>query len=111
MSDQKLSPFQSMIKQDVTGVFLNQEEFASVHLIEEKEVMAVVDTDDNQPMNKGFSHGLDESIMTIYAKATDLPRRRSAGQILNVDGSEYTVDKWENSMGMAVISLSHPESY
>jgi hypothetical protein len=105
-----LSPFQEMLQEDVWEVFLNCEEFASPHLIEGKTVMAVIAPDQSIPIGGGYTHGVSESAITLYAATSDLPKKK-AGNVLNVDGREYTVGKWNEHQGMTEVFLSHPEMY
>ena len=46
-----------------------------------------------------------ESATLFYARAEDLPPRRSAGQSLNVNGRECLIDDWKVDMGMATVVL------
>ena len=68
--------FKDQIKQDLSDVFLNLDEFADLHRIEGKEVPVVIDSDIMAKLSKigdNRIHGMDEADMVIMGKASDLP--------------------------------------
>ena len=68
--------FKDQIKQDLSDIFLNLDEFADLHRIEGKEVPVVIDSDIMAKLSKigdNRIHGMDEADMVIMGKASDLP--------------------------------------
>ena len=60
--------FKDQIKQDLSDIFLNLDEFADLHRIEGKEVPVVIDSDIMAKLSKigdNRIHGMDEADMVI----------------------------------------------
>lgn len=100
------SPFQQQIADDIGDVFLNQDEYASLHCVEGKEILVVLAPDQRLPLGGGYTLGVSEASITLHARASDLSPRKEAGESLTVDGREYIIDQWHEHMGMAEVLLS-----
>ena len=86
--------FKDQIKQDLSDIFLNLDEFADLHRIEGKEVPVVIDSDIMAKLSKigdNRIHGMDEADMVIMGKASDLPENLDPGRLLNLDRCHYHV--------------------
>lgn len=95
--------FKDQIKQDLSDVFLNLDEFADLHRIEGKEVPVVIDSDMLEKLSKigdNRIHGMDEADMVIMGKASDLPENLDPGRLLNLDGREVIVVTTTSEMGL-----------
>lgn len=99
-----MSAFRDMVESDISTVFLNLDEFADEHLVDGQLITCVVQNENATEKSEEKAIGL--IVMTVYARTTDLPRRRIQGDTLNVDHIDYTVETWEEQRGMSVISLS-----
>lgn len=100
--------FKDQIKQDLSDVFLNLDEFADLHRIEGKEVPVVIDSDIMAKLSKigdNRIHGMDEADMVIMGKASDLPENLDPGRILNLDGREVIVVTTTSEMGLVQIAV------
>lgn len=100
--------FKDQIKQDLSDVFLNLDEFADLHRIEEKEVPVVIDSDIMAKLSKigdNRIHGMDEADMVIMGKASDLPENLDPGRLLNLDGREVIVVTTTSEMGLVQIAV------
>lgn len=100
--------FKDQIKQDLSDVFLNLDEFADLHRIEGKEVPVVIDSDIMAKLSKNGDnriHGLDEADMVIMGKASDLPENLDPGRLLNLDGREVIVVTTTSEMGLVQIAV------
>lgn len=100
--------FKDQIKQDLSDVFLNLDEFADLHRIEGKEVPVVIDSDIMAKLSKTGDnriHGMDESDMVIMGKASDLPENLDPGRLLNLDGREVIVVTTTSEMGLVQIAV------
>ena len=100
--------FKDQIKQDLSDVFLNLDEFADLHRIEGKEVPVVIDSDMLEKLNKigdNRIHGMDEADMVIMGKASDLPENLDPGRLLNLDGREVIVVTTTSEMGLVQIAV------
>lgn len=100
--------FKDQIKQDLSDVFLNLDEFADLHRIEGKEVPVVIDSDMLEKLSKigdNRIHGMDEADMVIMGKASDLPENLDPGRLLNMDGREVIVVTTTSEMGLVQIAV------
>lgn len=100
--------FKDQIKQDLSDIFLNLDEFADLHRIEGKEVPVVIDSDIMAKLSKigdNRIHGMDEADMVIMGKASDLPENLDPGRLLNLDGREAIVVTTTSEMGLVQIAV------
>lgn len=100
--------FKDQIKQDLSVIFLNLDEFADLHRIEGKEVPVVIDSDIMAKLSKigdNRIHGMDEADMVIMGKASDLPENLDPGRLLNLDGREVIVVTTTSEMGLVQIAV------
>lgn len=100
--------FKDQIKQDLSDIFLNLDEFADLHRIEGKEVPVVIDSDIMAKLSKigdNRIHGIDEADMVIMGKASDLPENLDPGRLLNLDGREVIVVTTTSEMGLVQIAV------
>lgn len=100
--------FKDQIKQDLSDIFLNLDEFADLHRIEGKEVPVVIDSDRMAKLSKigdNRIHGMDEADMVIMGKASDLPENLDPGRLLNLDGREVIVVTTTSEMGLVQIAV------
>lgn len=100
-----MSGFQDAVAQDIGGVFLNLDFFAEMYRVEGKEIPIVVDNDELKERQGGQDLAVAESATLFYARTTDLPPRRPAGESLNINGRECIVDDWQEDMGMSTVVL------
>ena len=100
--------FKDQIKQDLSDIFPNLDEFADLHRIEGKEVPVVIDSDIMAKLSKigdNRIHGMDEADMVIMGKASDLPENLDPGRLLNLDGREVIVVTTTSEMGLVQIAV------
>lgn len=100
--------FKDQIKQDLSDIFLNLDEFADLHRIEGKEVPVVIDSDIMAKLSKigdNRIHGMDEADMVIMGKDSDLPENLDPGRLLNLDGREVIVVTTTSEMGLVQIAV------
>ena len=97
--------FKDMAAADREQVFLNVNFFGEMYRIEGKTIPIVLDTDELKVRQGGQDLAVAESATLFYARAEDLPPRRSAGQSLNVNGRECLIDDWKVDMGLATVVL------
>lgn len=100
--------FKDQIKQNLSDIFLNLDEFADLHRIEGKEVPVVIDSDIMAKLSKigdNRIHGMDEADMVIMGKASDLPENLDPGRLLNLDGREVIVVTTTSEMGLVQIAV------
>ena len=89
---------------------MNPKELGSLHSVEGNEVYMSIDNDRLMERQGGAKAGIAESYILFFAAVEDLPPRKAPGSALNIDGREYTVDDWSETMGVAQVILSQPRS-
>lgn len=100
-----MSGFKDQVSEDRMYVFLNLDFFGEMFRIEGKEIPIVLDNDELKERQGGQDLAVAESATLFYARVEDLPRRRAAGEALNVNGRECTIDDWKEDMGIATVTL------
>ena len=92
------------IMNDINNVFLDFNDFAEEHIVNGKKILCVVDEDSLKTRQGSAEIGIDESTLLLFAKVTDLPKKKIGG-LLNVDNKQYMIDDWKVNFGMAEIVL------
>lgn len=100
-----MKSFKQQIAEDL-NVFVNLEEFGELVNIEGAEIVAIIDDDKLAERKGGSELALGESSILLIAKTEDLPKRKGNGSALNINGREYTIDDWQESLGISTIALS-----
>ena len=100
-----MSGFKDMVAEDRSRVFLDLSFYGQTARVEGKTITIVMDDDELKARQGGQDLAVAESATLFYARSEDLPSRRPAGQSLNVNGRECTIDKWTEEMGIATIVL------
>lgn len=100
--------FKDEIAADLDAVFFEAEEFAATHRVEGKTITCVIDSDKGQRKADGAMYDLAEADFILMAKTADLPARKAAGSVLNLDGRELTVTDWEEQDGLTIVGLYSP---
>lgn len=100
-----MSGFKARVEKDIKRTFLNLKHFAEIYRIEGREIPIVVDNDELKERQNGQDLAVAESATLFYAKTSDLPPRRPAGENLNVNGRECLIDSWAEDMGVSTVVL------
>ena len=100
-----MAGFKDMVARDCAAVFVNPHYFGEVYSIEGRSISIVIDEDALKERQNGQDLAVAESSTLFYARVEDLPKRRSPGQCLNVNGRECIVDSWSQDAGMATVVL------
>ena len=99
-----MSNFKETLAADL-DVFLNLGEFGEEHDVEGKTIPAVLDDAVLVDSKAAAELGLAQGDLVLFAKASELPSPRPAGQALNIDGAEYNIAAWRVDCGMARVYL------
>ena len=100
--------FKDEIAADLDAVFLELNEFAETHRVEGKDITCVIDSDKGQRKNDGAMYDLAQADFILMAKTADLPARKEAGSVLNLDGRELNVSEWDEQDGLTIVGLYSP---
>jgi len=98
--------FKEDVATDINEVFMNIEEYGTLHSIEGGEpITCIFDDETLRERLSGQEIGVAESTVLLFASTADLPSKKPAGSHLNIDGGEYIIDDWAEDMGMSQIAL------
>ena len=101
-----MSFFEALISQDI-DLFLNADEIGEVHTIEGKRIKCVLE-DATLKGSDGWRM-LSEATVKLYFRTSDLPRRRTRGETLHIDGVGYEIITWTVEKGMTKVELQSKE--
>ena len=108
-----MSKFKDAVKRDIETTFINPEEFGDKHLLNDKEVICVVDTDALKEAKSTISNpfvGVFVNAVTIYVKTADLEQKPVVGEQLFLDNNLYIVRNVSDEMGLlAIIAEVHDQ--
>ena len=102
-----MSAFKDFLKSDL-DIFINLDEFADYHKINDKEIKCIMDSDifDERSTTKSDarSGGVYEDSISLFVKMEDI-EKQSISEILTVDGEDYKVIKVTESEKLFEIQL------
>ncbi len=100
--------FKEQLRDDVGTVFLNTDEFASIHTVNGKQIPTLVDNIeliDREKKAKSNMDGVTARTTLIYVKARDYGALPPVGSVVRLDGSPYRVTDSTNEDGVYSIHL------
>ncbi|MGG7200758.1 hypothetical protein ACQPUL_08425 [Clostridium butyricum] len=98
--------FKELINEDVCNVFMNDEEFSDIHLVDGKEMSVMIDEYEHVERSKSkYGDGLHTRQKLIYLKANEYGRLPSIGKQLNLDGKVYKITDATDEGGLYSITL------
>ncbi len=86
--------FKELLEQDVKNVFLNLEEFGEVHTVNEKEMVIIIDNNEQIEREKRTNQrtdGIYKNQKLIYVATSDFGPLPKQGARLVLDKKNYTV--------------------
>lgn len=95
--------FKYQLKADIDAVFVNPDEFATEHVIDDVPVLCVVEDMDAVPNEKSI--GTHTRTIKIYIKASLLPGRPLPDAPLSVDGKRWKVASVAEEFGILTMKL------
>lgn len=98
--------FKELINEDVCNVFMNDEEFSDIHLVDGKEMSVIIDEYEHVERSKSnYGDGLHTREKLIYVKANEYGKLPSIGKTLSLDGKVYKVKDAVDEGGLYSITL------
>lgn len=100
--------FKECVRQDVTDVFLNLDEFGVEHSINGKTMTAIVDNNElieREKKAKSDMDGVNVKTTLIYVRARDYGALPPVGYVVRMDGKSYLVTDATNEDGVYSIHL------
>lgn len=104
-----MSAFKDQVAEDIHNVFLNLDDFASVHVINGREMPCIIESVHAQVREKRFSDHIDGTYALkplIHVAASDFGSLPESGASLKLDGRLYRVIEAAEEMGMYAITVS-----
>ena len=99
-----MSGFKEMVRRDRDIIF-NIDELGEEHTVNGRTVECIIDDQTNRDRKGGAEFSVAQSTVFLYARSEDLPPRREPGGELRLDGVPYTVETWDEDMGVSSIAL------
>ena len=101
--------FKEIIRQDNKKVFLNFDEFGEYHNVGGKELLVMVDENEQIERDKRYKSTLTEGLFMrqflFYVLEEDFGFLPAPGRVLKFDGKNYTVSDSANEGGILSISM------
>lgn len=100
--------FKEIIKNDVSHVFMNTDEFSETHTINGKEMPVQIDSNEQIEREKRMNQNMDgiyKNQKLIYVSAEDFGALPKQGAMLNMDGRMYKVEDAIHEDGVYSITL------
>lgn len=93
--------FKDSVREDIQSIFFNTDEFADQHMLDGKDVVIVIDNDKLSPISATRSIDYDGIVYTgvfnsevvFYIDEKYVEAEFFIGQLVNLDGNDYRVDK------------------
>jgi hypothetical protein len=98
------SPFKAQVQKDLACVFLNPDEFTSLHIIDGTQLLIVVDNDMLKERQTKKEYAYEGDIL-FYVQKTIYGDAPAIGQIVNYDGEIYRVSDFQEDDGLYSITL------
>lgn len=100
--------FKDLIKEDVGKIFMNEEEFSDIHLVDGKEMSVQIDDNENIKRKASGNQNMDgifKKQKIIYVNAVEYGSLPGIGRIINLDSKMYTVIDSTDECGIYAITL------
>lgn len=98
---------------DIAAIFLNEDEFADTHTINDRQMLAIVDHELARQRSARQSErydGIYAAEIVVFTKAVNFEKMPVYGQKIKLDGKLYLVSECVNEGGMLEITLMRNES-
>ncbi len=101
--------FKDVVRKDVKNIFLNLEEFGTMHQVGGRELCIIIDENElTEREKKQFGRGRDgvyKKTLLFYVAAEDFGPLPAPEQVLLLDGRKYLITEAVNEDGIYSISL------
>jgi len=99
-----------LIANDIDSVFFNVNEFAEMHTVDGREVMAIIDEAELIARQASMEEGIADSSMLIMLKRKDFAYDKLPKDRIEFDGRMCIVDKWSEDTGVITVLLHQVRS-
>lgn len=97
-----------MIKSDINTI-LNLNDFGETHSVNGKDIVCIIDynaSNNSVKVDTFAEFGVNNTQITLFAKATELTKKVSVNEMLMLDNKNYIVESFADNMGVYEIGLS-----
>lgn len=106
--------FKEQLKADISGVFINQAEFAAVHAVNGEQMPVILDDNELLERDKAKAgtnfDGLYKSRRLMFVEKSIFGPRPAIGATLALDGKMYRVQGCTEETGMLAIEIEAVKS-
>lgn len=90
-----LSEFKQIVRNDNRAVFLDLEEFADLHMVNDRQMSVIIDSNELEEREKAYKgnhvEGIYKKTLLIYVLAVEFGRMPAVNSSLVLDGITYRV--------------------
>lgn len=101
--------FKELISKDIENVFINNDEFSNIHLVNGKKMSVIFDSLENLEREQKKSEvkvsGLYKKQILIYVKKSEYGPLPAIGNLIDLDKKKYIIKDAVNEDGLYSISL------
>lgn len=100
--------FKDIVREDIQNMFLNLEEFAEEHMVNNKKIKIIIDNNEmieREKRDKSYVRGIYKRQFLIYVAAKDYGPLPGLGTTIILDGNVFLVADAINEMGVYSIIL------
>lgn len=103
--------FKEQLKDDLSEVFFNIDEFAEMHTLGGQEVPLIIDDDELQKRRIKAAEGTYVGDMLLLVETKHINKKPVEGKKLTLDGKPYFVISCEEKEGLYEIAIGANESW
>jgi len=103
-----MGSFKAQLEKDIVNVFMNANEFADAHNIDDQQINCVLD--DNTLTQLKTEDGVYDNVSVLYVSTSALPDRPVPRQHMRIDGDLRLVLKCVENMGLLEVTLEAHEA-
>jgi hypothetical protein len=104
-----MANFKEQINADLSSVFINEDEFGSVHNIDGVDMLIVLDNDElerrKQSKINDYTGGVYGGDLLFYALEDEFGEKSAVGDLISFDEEDYRVTDFSSDMGMYTVTL------
>lgn len=105
--------FKQLLQSDILNVFMNMEEFGQLHLVDGKNIPAMIDDMEHIEREKRVNQNVDgiyKKQVLFFVRADDFGKMPKIGRLINLDGKDYRVVDAIDEDGLYSITLEANKS-
>lgn len=104
--------FKDDLETDIADVFMDDEEFAAVCLVDDKEIPVIINdlgTENNKGDSRNYNNGVNSKRICVAVSVLDF-EVPEVDQEININGLGYIVEECTDNEGMLLITMERNQS-